>query len=48
MVHARDSDDDHGEKPGGGTGKAVATISAWISVAYGLAQIVSEVLSWFT
>lgn len=47
MVHARDSDDDHGERPGDGKGKAAAIIPVWIGVAYGLVQIVSEVLSWF-
>ncbi|MGP9724515.1 hypothetical protein ACT3SZ_10935 [Corynebacterium sp. AOP40-9SA-29] len=48
MVHARDSDDDHGEKPGHGIAKVAATVLVLgTPVVRDLAEIVTDVLGWF-
>jgi hypothetical protein len=49
LVHARDSDDDQGSKPGHGKAKVAATaLALGLPVVRDFTQIVTEVLNWFT
>lgn len=49
LVHARDSDDGQGEKPGRGIWKVAATVLALgIPVVRDFTEIVTAVLGWFT
>lgn len=49
MVHARDSDNDQGNKPGHGIWKVAATILvAGVPVVRDFTQIVTAVLGWLT
>lgn len=48
MMHARDSDNDQGEKSGHGIVKVAATaLALGILVVRDFTEIVTEVLSWF-
>ena len=48
MVHARDSDDDQGNKPGHGIVKVAATaLVLGIPVVRDFTEIVTAVLGWF-
>lgn len=49
MVHARDSDDGQGNKPGHGIAKVAATVLfLGIPVVRDFTEIVTAVLGWFT